>query len=64
MAARASSSCCSTEAGCALRREPMFCFETAMNMLYWSALVYDYEEVRGGFLLSRFSPCLPYGSSS
>ncbi|EIE21257.1 alpha/beta-hydrolase [Coccomyxa subellipsoidea C-169] len=22
----------------------MFCFETAMNMLYWSALVYDYEE--------------------
>ncbi|KAK9902044.1 hypothetical protein WJX75_002353 [Coccomyxa subellipsoidea] len=27
-----------------LSKEPMFCFETAMNMLYWSALVYDYEE--------------------
>ncbi len=29
-----------------LAKEPMFCFEFAMNMLYWSALVYDYGEVR------------------
>lgn len=28
-----------------LAKEPMFCFEFAMNMLYWSALVYDYGEV-------------------
>ena len=28
-----------------LAQEPMFCFETAMNMLYWSALVYDYKQV-------------------
>lgn len=28
-----------------LAREPMFCFEFAMNMLYWSALVYNYGEV-------------------
>ena len=28
-----------------LQRQPLFCFETAMNMLYWSCLVYDYEEV-------------------
>ena len=35
-----------------LSKEPMFCFETAMNMLYWSALVYDYEEVRAYIYLS------------
>jgi hypothetical protein len=29
-----------------LAKEPMFCFDFAMNMLYWSALVYDYREVR------------------
>ncbi len=29
-----------------LAKEPMFCFEFAMSMLYWSALVYDYGEVR------------------
>ena len=28
-----------------LEAEPMFCFETAINMLYWSALVYDCDEV-------------------
>lgn len=28
-----------------LAKEPMFCFETAMNMFYWSALVYEYQEV-------------------
>lgn len=39
-----------------LKKEPMFCFETAMNMLYWSALVYDYEEV-GNTL--RFHIVLP-----
>ena len=25
--------------------EPMFCVSTMMNCLYWSLLVYDYEEV-------------------
>ena len=24
---------------------PMFCYETAINMLYWSALIYDYKQV-------------------
>ena len=28
-----------------LRDEPMFCFETAVKMLYWSAFVYELEEV-------------------
>ena len=42
---------CSSNAHCSdrdkseLKQEPMFCLETAINMLYWSALVYDYEEV-------------------
>lgn len=29
-----------------LAKEPMFCFDTALHMLYWSALVYEYGEVR------------------
>ena len=41
-----SNACCSAEDRSNLSNEPMFCMETAMNMLYWSALVYDYEEVR------------------
>ncbi|CAL5228579.1 g11737 [Coccomyxa viridis] len=32
------------EVGELLSKEPMFCFETAMNMLYWTALAYDYAE--------------------
>ena len=28
-----------------LRDEPMFCFETAVKMLYWSAFVYELDEV-------------------
>ena len=27
----------------------MFCYETAINMLYWSALIYDYKQVRPTF---------------
>eukprot|EP00884_Botryococcus_braunii_P001515 jgi/Botrbrau1/11364/Bobra.0038s0112.1 len=27
-----------------LQKEPMFCFQTMINCLYWSCLVYDYEE--------------------
>jgi hypothetical protein len=27
-----------------LEKEPMFCFQTMINCLYWSALVYDYDE--------------------
>lgn len=26
------------------RQEPMFCFETALKALYWSILVYRYEQ--------------------
>ena len=33
-----------------LHKQPMFCMETAINMFYWSVLVYDHEEVRGGLL--------------
>ena len=29
-----------------LQKQPMFCMETAVNMFYWSVLVYDHEEVR------------------
>ena len=28
-----------------LSAEPMFCFETAVKMLYWSAFVYELDEV-------------------
>jgi hypothetical protein len=28
----------------ALAAEPMFCFETALKALYWSTLVYRYDE--------------------
>ena len=28
-----------------LLRQPIFCFETMMHMLYWSCLVYDYKRV-------------------
>ena len=28
-----------------LQREPMFCFETALKLFYWTALVYDHKEV-------------------
>ena len=28
-----------------LEGEPMFCFETAVKLLYWSGFVYDYDEV-------------------
>ena len=29
-----------------LARQPMFCFETMMNLLYWSCFVYDHKTVR------------------
>ena len=28
-----------------LEKEPMFCFETAVKLLYWSAFVYEHGEV-------------------
>ena len=31
---------------CPMDKEPMYCFETSLKMLYWSMLVYRYEEVR------------------
>lgn len=45
-----------------LKKEPMFCFETAMNMLYWSALVYDYEEVGKPSVFTLCSPDNPLHS--
>ena len=33
-----------TAAAGALSAEPMFCFETALKALYWSTLVYRYDE--------------------
>lgn len=29
-----------------LAREPLFCFETMMNLLYWSCFVYDHAKVQ------------------
>lgn len=29
-----------------LRDEPMFCFETAVKLLYWAGFVYEHAEVR------------------
>ena len=29
-----------------LARQPIFCFQTMMNMLYWSCFVYDHARVR------------------
>lgn len=28
-----------------LDREPMFCFETAVKLLYWCGFVYEHQEV-------------------
>lgn len=28
-----------------LNKQPIFCFETMMHMLYWSSIVYDYKRV-------------------
>lgn len=46
-----------------LAKESMFCFEFAMSMLYWSALVYDHGEVcqYGSVFCQgcRFSSCIP-----
>lgn len=28
-----------------LASQPMFCFETMLNLLYWSCLVYDHKKV-------------------
>lgn len=36
-----------------IESEPMFCMETMMNCLYWSLLIYDYEEVQ---LLQKLCP--------
>ena len=33
-----------------LLRQPIFCFETMMHMLYWSCLVYDYKRVSHNIL--------------
>lgn len=30
---------------CLIQAEPMFCFETAVKLLYWSGFVYENDEV-------------------
>lgn len=30
---------------CLIEAEPMFCFETAVKLLYWSGFVYEDDEV-------------------
>ncbi len=40
----------------ALAAEPMFCFETALKALYWSTLVYRYDETAPD--LTRDKPAL------
>ncbi|BDA51092.1 probable phospholipase A1-Igamma1, chloroplastic at C-terminar half [Coccomyxa sp. Obi] len=34
-----------------LAKEPMFCFDSALHSLYWSALIYDYGEAERGLSL-------------
>ena len=45
-----------------LAKEPMFCFETAIKMLYWCGLAYEYNEVIiyvfGQLCQSRYVQCL------
>ena len=38
---------------CRMDSEPMFCFETSLKMLYWSMLVYRYEQVKICLFLPR-----------
>jgi hypothetical protein len=38
---------CGPAENCPMDTEPMFCFETSLKMLYWSMLVYRYEEADG-----------------
>ena len=38
-----------------LEGEPMFCFETAVKLLYWSGFVYDYDEVRANLACVRIA---------
>ena len=38
---------------CLIEAEPMFCFETAVKLLYWSGFVYEDDEV-----LCKIAMCL------
>ena len=29
-----------------MEKQPLFCYETMLNLLYWSCLVYDHDRVR------------------
>lgn len=31
-----------------MNQQPLFCYETMLNLLYWSCLVYDHDRVRPG----------------
>ena len=33
-----------------LAQQPIFCFETMMNLLYWSCYVYDHKKVQEQYL--------------
>ena len=41
-----------------LKHEPIFCFETMMNLLYWSCFVYDHKKVRWTALIPEIAQCL------
>lgn len=49
-----------------LAKQPIFCFETMMNLLYWSCYVYDHKMVRQlhpFLLLQQCSLCLDLDKS-
>ena len=40
-----------------MAKQPIFCFETMLNLLYWSCLVYDHDRVgiQSSSLVDKFS---------
>ena len=41
-----------------LAKQPIFCFQTMMNLLYWSCYVYDHSKVQEQYLC----PCCHYAA--
>jgi hypothetical protein len=39
-----------------LAKQPIFCFETMMNLLYWSCYVYDHSKVQQQYLCPSMLP--------
>lgn len=42
----------------AIEKEPMFCFETAVKLLYWAGLAYEIDEVWLELLYIYLSQCI------